>query len=365
MPNTARKKRAVVAISGGVDSSVAAALLARQDYDVIGLTMHIAPHMQPGEEGHCAPDMLEARRVAEHLGIPHHEMNLVADFEKTIISDFTREYASGRTPNPCVRCNRTIKFGPLFEKAMELGADYLATGHYARLEEDNGRMALYRAVDPGKDQSYVLAGLDQEHLRHALFPLGHQHKRETRAIARELGLSTAEKPGSKEVCFAPDADHKRFLTERLGKPDPGPILSQSGEELGTHQGLLYYTVGQRKGLGIAAPRPLFVIKLDPERNALIVGHEEETYSVELVAGEPNWVSMEPPSARFACEAQIRYNGAPAPCVVYPWENGFRIQFDAPVRSVAPGQWAVLYDGDKVLGNGIINDFVPAAPQPSA
>ena len=358
IPNKSNAK-VVVAMSGGVDSSVAAALLSQQGCHVVGVTLRVVPEERTGSvfEPCCSLAAAEdARQVAERLGIPHVVLNYVERFENDVIADFLEEYQKGRTPNPCIRCNVHIKFGALWDKARELGAGFLATGHYACIERREGRMTLTRAQHLDKDQSYVLAGLGQEHLEHALFPLGTLPKSETRRLAASLELVTADRPESQEICFVPDDNYRRFLAERIGPFKPGPIVSVTGEILGQHQGLPYYTIGQRRGLGIAAPRPYYVIRLDAQRNAVIVGHEEDTFSAMLVARQVNWCSMAPQEAPFEAEVKIRYRHTPAAATVTPVEGGFRVEFREPQRSVTPGQWAVCYRDDVVLAGGIIEAF---------
>jgi tRNA-specific 2-thiouridylase len=343
-------------MSGGVDSSVAAALLLEQGYDVVGMTMRVASGdgREASEKACCTLDAAsDAHRVADRLGVPHYVLNYLERFEHEIIGDFVSEYMQGRTPNPCARCNQRVKFGALFEKAEAIGADYIATGHYVRLEERDGRAALRRAVYRPKDQSYTLAGLGQKQLKRSLFPLGSMTKEETRAKARELGLVTANKTESQEICFVPNDDYRAFLRKRVGEGETGPILTEAGEQLGEHHGIAYYTVGQRKGLGIAAPRPLYVLRLDIERNAVIVGHEEETNEHALRAGQVVWGALSPQAQPFDCSVQIRYRHTPVPCTCYPADDGFTVKFHEPERSVSPGQWAVLYDGEHVLAAGII------------
>jgi tRNA-specific 2-thiouridylase len=349
--------RVIVAMSGGVDSSVAAALLVEQGYDVIGMTMRVASGegRESSSKACCTLDAAEdARRVANKLGIPHYVLNYLERFEQEVINDFVSEYLAGRTPNPCSRCNQRVKFGALYEKAMAIEADAIATGHYVRLEERDGRAALRRAVDRNKDQSYTLSGLAQEQLQRALFPLGELSKDQTRAIARDLGLATADKPESQEICFVPDDNYRNFLAKRVSAPKPGPIVSTEGEVLGEHTGLINYTVGQRKGLGIAALRPLYVIKLDLPRNALVVGHEDEAFCRTLSASQVNWCALPPQTEPFDCDVQIRYKSPAVPCAVTPAPHGIAVTFHEPQRAVTPGQWAVLYDDDYVLGAGIID-----------
>lgn len=350
-----------VGMSGGVDSSTAAALLVHEGRRVIGMTMRF--HHNDGDAsdaGHCAPAVRDARAVAERLGIPHHVIDLADRFERDVVSVFTGEYAAGRTPNPCVHCNRQLKFGGLLDHARALGADALATGHYARIGRRDGRPMLRCAVDPVKDQSYFLSGLSQEQLARVQFPLGEYRKEDTRRRAREMGLPVADKSESMEICFVPNDDYRTFLDERIGPPRPGPIISSDGRVLGEHNGLRYYTIGQRKGLGIAAERPLYVIRIDAERNALVVGFEDETYSGELSADQANWF-IDPPAAPFECEIKIRYNQRPVPCRVIPDVDGpaFHVRFRDRIRAIAPGQSAVLYDDEYVIGSGIIASAVPA------
>lgn len=340
-------------MSGGVDSSVAAAILREQGNEVIGITLRIAPEApaSPVEQG---------RQVAARLGIPHHVVDVCERFEREVIAEFTQEYLRGRTPNPCIRCNLAIKFGALLEIAPEFGADCVATGHYARRVAGPGRIGLRRAAHRAKDQSYVLAGLSQAQLEHALFPLGDLSKEETRQQARALGLPTAEAPESQEICFVPDNDYRHFLLTRGVQVEPGPILSTEGDVLGQHRGLIHYTIGQRRGLGIAAPRPYYVVRIDAARNAVVVGHEEETYCAGLVARDVNWCSIPAQTQPFECLAQVRYRHKTAPATALPRETGLELQFHEPQRGVAPGQWVVLYDAeDCALGAGVIDAFSPA------
>ena len=347
--STPRKPKVLVAMSGGVDSTVAAALLNEQGYGVTGATLKLVAGAADAVE--------QARRAADQLGIEHRVFDCTDRFERDVVSHFIREYQAGRTPNPCVRCNRAIKFGALLAFATEAGAEFLATGHYARRLPREERIALRRAAHGAKDQSYALAALSQDQLAHALFPLGELSKDEVRECARGLGLHAADTPESQDICFIPDNDYRHFLAQRIGPSAPGPILSTSGQALGSHHGLTCYTVGQRKGLGVAAPEPYYVIRLDIDRNALIVGHEKETYCTELIARDVQWCSMAPRTKAFACLAQIRYHHTPAAATAIPGSDGLTVRFDAPQRSVTPGQWVVLYDEqDYALAAGIINTF---------
>lgn len=347
-------------MSGGVDSCTAAAMLAEQGHDVVGITMRVV-----ADEEHrsvfqpcCSAQMAEdARQVADTLGFPHYTLNLVEKFDSQVIGDFTSEYLSGRTPNPCVRCNQRLKFGTLYKKAIELGAEYIATGHYVRLTRRNGRFAVQRARHLAKDQSYVMAGLMQKQLAMGLFPLGEMTKQETRAKARELGLAAAETPESQDICFIPEGDYVGFLRKRVGAMSPGPIVNTSGDILGEHSGLMGYTVGQRRGLGVSADQPLYVVQIDIEKNALVVGHEEETYCRRFIANEVVWGGMPKQTGPFDGRVQIRYRHDPAPCTVSPRGNELEIMLHTPQRSVTPGQWAVVYDDeDRVLVASNIKDF---------
>ena len=358
-PKTRTAAHVIAAMSGGVDSSAAAALLVEQGYTVTGVTMRVASGegRESSEKACCTLDAAEdARRVADRIGVPHYVLNYIRRFEEDVIEDFTQEYLAGRTPNPCSRCNQRVKFGALFEKAAAVQADCIATGHYVRKVERDGRFGLRRAAYRPKDQSYTLAGLGQAQLARALFPLGDLTKDETRRLARKWGLITAEKPESQEICFVPNDNYRDFLEARAGAARPGPIVTRAGEVLGEHHGLTHYTVGQRKGLGIAAPEPYYVLRIDPARNAIVVGHADETFSRGLSASEVVWGLMPPGSDSFRCHVQIRYRHQPVPAVCYPTgEDTFEAEFDYPERAVTPGQWAVLYgDDDAVLAAGLID-----------
>jgi tRNA-specific 2-thiouridylase len=351
-----------VAMSGGVDSSTVAALLKEEGHEVIGLTMRLwdSPADESGDPDHCLvpAHIQDARRVAEQIGIPHHVIPLQPLFEKEVITYFMDEYLRGQTPNPCVRCNQRIKFQSLLEKAGDLGADRLATGHYARIHQDpqSGRYNLCRGLDRRKDQSYFLFLLNQQQLGKALLPLGEKSKDEVREKASCLGLRVAQKSESQEICFIPDDDYRKFVETRKGKEiaRPGMIVNRQGRELGLHHGIYSYTIGQRRGLGIAAPHPHYVLALDVEKNRVIAGKNEELFSSRLAVREVNWVSLPPPREEMEATVQIRYRHPGTPAVLTPLGNGkMRVDLSPPQRAVTPGQAAVFYRGDEVLGGGWI------------
>ena len=356
--------KVVVAMSGGVDSSVAAALLKEQGYEVIGVTMQIWPSDGPDEEtkefGGCCGlgAVADAKRVAYRLGIPHYVVNFRDVFAEKVIDNFCHEYSLGRTPNPCVRCNQFVKFGALLEKARELDAGLIATGHYARIErgEANGRHLLKKGIDRSKDQSYFLYTMTQEQLGHSLFPLGGFTKARVRQIAGELGLAVTNKPESQEICFIADNDYPRFLKEHIREPvKPGPILDRRGNVIGEHQGIIFYTIGQRKGLGISAREPLYVVAIKRESNAIIVGTKEEVYGTELTVSVLNWMAIEKLNQPLRVRAKIRYLHQEAEAVVTPSEeNRVWVRFEEPQMAITPGQAIVFYDGDIVIGGGSID-----------
>jgi tRNA-specific 2-thiouridylase len=356
--------KVVVAMSGGVDSSVAAALLKEKGHDVIGATMQLWPrarreHKGNGMAGCCGLDAIEdARKVAHKLGIPHYVLNFRDIFARKVIADFCQEYSRGRTPNPCIRCNQYIKFGALLERAREMDADFIATGHYARIERDeaSGRYLLKKGVDSHKDQSYFLCQLTQEQLHYTLFPIGNFTKNKVREIASELGLPVAAKPGSQEICFVPDDDYPEFLKDYIPRAaEPGPILDEQGNTLGKHHGILCYTIGQRKGLGIAAEKPLYVTTIEPDRNAVVVGTREQIYSRELIASDLNWIAITRPEYPIKIKARVRYRHPEAEAVVTPSDNDeVYVKFTEPQLAITPGQAIVFYDGDTVVGGGTIN-----------
>jgi tRNA-specific 2-thiouridylase len=350
--------KVVVAMSGGVDSSVAAALLKQQGYEVVGMMMRL--WSEPGKEESnrcCTPDaMAQARRVAAKLEIPFYVLDAKDVFRKTVVEYFLEGYAAGGTPNPCLVCNRSIRWEFLLNHALALGADFMATGHYVRRKtEDGGQIKLLRAVDPSKDQSYVLHVLTQEKLKHALFPIGDYPKTEIRRIAESFGLPTASRPDSQDLCFLAGEDYRNFLQRNAAEMlKPGEIVTTDGRVVGQHNGLPNYTIGQRKGLGLASPVPLFVITKRATDNALIVGTADELGFSELTAKDVNWLSGAAPSASFRAQVKIRYTAQPAWALVTPLNGGqVRVQFEAPVRDVTAGQAAVFYVEEEVLGGGII------------
>jgi tRNA-uridine 2-sulfurtransferase len=356
--------RVAVAMSGGVDSSVAAALLLEQGHEVFGITMRVwnpSPVPVDPEGSSCKSDssdhVADARRVADQLGIQLFVVDFQEEFRRLVIEDFVGEYYHGRTPNPCVRCNRTVKFGLLMDKARELGAEYLATGHYARIEPgDDGFFHLLKGDDPRKDQSYFLFALTQEQLSRSLFPLGGLTKPGVRAIASRLGLRLAEKGESQEICFIPDDDYVSFLEAEKGAGLlTGDIVDSRGSVLGSHCGTYRYTVGQRRGLGIAWREPLYVLGVDAQRRKVVVGPKEELYRDGLTAARMNWI-MPAPATEFDASCKIRYRHQPVACRVLPLpDNRVEVRFQEREKSVTPGQAVVFYDNDRVLGGGWIEE----------
>ncbi|MGB8982611.1 MAG: tRNA 2-thiouridine(34) synthase MnmA [Anaerolineales bacterium] len=350
--------RIVVALSGGVDSSVAAALLKEQGYDVVGMMLRL--WSEPGKEDSnrcCTPDsMAQARRVAARLDIPFYVIDARDVFKETVVQYFLDGYARGETPNPCLICNRQIRWTFLLEHALALGAEYMATGHYARrMKAEDGRIKLLRAVDRSKDQSYVLHVLDQEKLSKALFPIGDYPKTDIRAIAGRFGLPTASRPDSQDLCFLAGEDYRSFLQRNAAEMlQAGEIVRRDGQSIGQHTGLANYTIGQRKGLGVASPVPLYVLGKNPASNTLIVGTQEELGSRELSARDVNWVSGQAPDGPFRAEVKIRYTAKEAEALVTPLEGGRAdVRFEAPQRDITAGQAAVFFRGEVVVGGGII------------
>ena len=333
-------------MSGGVDSSAAALLLQREGLRVVGVYLRLGPGPS-GEE--------DARRVAQALGIEFHALDFSDLFRRAVMDPFCREYEAGRTPNPCLLCNRALKFGAMMDEADRLGCEWTATGHYVRTEWEGGFCYLRRAPG-GKDQSYALYALEQDRLRRVRFPLGGLEKAEVRRLAEEAGLPVAYKPDSQDICFVPDGDYGAFLRAYTGRePQPGDIVGPDGRVLGRHRGLPYYTVGQRKGLGLAAGEPLYVVRLDPERNRVAVGPEGSQYRSALTVRQTVWSDGRAPQRPRRVLAQLRYRAAPAPAWVSAGEapGEWRVQFDAPQRAVTPGQAAVFYEGERLVGGGVI------------
>ncbi len=349
-------------MSGGVDSSVAAAILVEEGYNITGVTMQIWPTAGLEDQFSrtcCSLSAVEdARRVAAYLGVPHYVLNFKEIFADTVIRNFVDEYQRGRTPNPCIRCNRFVKFEALLDKAKTLGADYIATGHYARIayDEQKGRWLLRRGVDRSKDQSYALYSMTQHQLAHTLMPLGGMAKDETRRLASGLGLAVASKPDSQEICFVAGRDYSAFLEKTVPQVSrPGPMLDTSGRVIGEHKGIAFYTIGQRRRLGIAAGQPLYVIRIDPARNTLTVGAESELYTTELVATDLNFIAIEKPACHIAVTAKIRYNAkdSPASLSLLAADEAL-IRFEQPQRAITAGQAVVCYDGEDVVGGGTID-----------
>jgi tRNA-uridine 2-sulfurtransferase len=351
--------RVVAAMSGGVDSSVAASLLAEAGHQVVGLSMQLYDQRDPEQTfGSCCSldDLHDARRVAAGLGIPHYIVNFEARFQARVVRNFVDEYASGRTPIPCVHCNADLKFATLVERATALDAPWVATGHYARVARDEhaGRYRLLRGVDADKDQSYFLFSLTQEQLAHAVFPIGHLTKAEVRAYARARKLSVAAKPDSHEICFVPDGDAARFVERHLPDTSTGEVVDTDGRVLGRHAGIHHFTVGQRRRLGVSARVPLYVLRLEPAEQRVVVGTRDELAGTDLVASGVNWITGTAPPGPCRITARIRHHHRDAPATLTARDDGYaHVRFDEPQAAIAPGQAVVFYDGDQVLGGGWI------------
>lgn len=348
-------------MSGGVDSSATAALLLEQGYDVVGITLKLWPQdcVSRAEDKCCGPQaVMDARAVCHKLGIPYYLIDEAAEFQKHVINYFAAEYKSGRTPNPCVMCNQNLKFGRLIGRADQLGAQYIATGHFARVEQspDGKRTLLRRGRDLRKDQSYFLFSLRQDQLARAMFPLGEKSKADTREVARHCQLKTAEKEESMEICFVPDNDYGRFLQQaNLAAKHRGEIVDVHGQVLGYHDGIEFYTIGQRKGLGISSPKPLYVIELDPTANRVIVGDDSALDRDEFVAERCNWIPLDQPVEALEATVKIRYNHPGTAATITPLGGDkVKVSLHSPQRAVTPGQAAVFYQDDLVLGGGWIS-----------
>lgn len=352
-------KKALIAMSGGVDSSLAAKLTADKGFECIGCTMKLYHNEDVGVEKSrtcCSLDDVEdARSVAYKLGMPFYVFNFTDAFYDTVIKKFIESYEKGITPNPCIDCNRYMKFDKLFERAKILGCDYIVTGHYARIEQKDGKFILKKALDETKDQSYVLYSMTQEHLKHTMFPLGDMKKTQVRNIAEQNGFINADKPDSQDICFVPNGDYASVIEHYSNKKYPqGDFVDMQGNVLGKHKGIIRYTIGQRKGLGLSLPESLYVFKKDVENNTVVLCKNEQLFSKELYVEDFNWISGEAPETPIKASVKIRYNQVEKPATVTALDNGnVRIVFDEPQRAIAPGQSAVVYDADIVLGGGTI------------
>ena len=340
-------KGVVVAMSGGVDSSLAAALLKQAGYDVLGVYMQLWP------DPNLAPTLSDLERTCQLLDIPFYRLDLEAEFQRHVIDYFCQEYSQGRTPNPCIACNQYIKFDLLLDKAREMGAEYLATGHYARIERSEDSYRLLKAADRSKDQSYFLYTLGQRQLRHLLFPLGELSKEKVKSLAAELGLPATSRSDSQDVCFIPDNDYRSFIKERIPLKE-GEIVDITGRVLGRHSGLAGYTVGQRHGLGLVLNQQLYVLRLEAGNNRLVVGTEEQLLQTGLVATELNWVSGKMAGERVNIMAKVRYKAPEVAAELHPSNGRAEVRFVKPQSAITPGQSVVFYQGDVVLGGGIID-----------
>ena len=356
------KEKVVVGMSGGVDSSVAAYLLKEQGYDVIGVTMQIwedEEQQRTEENGGCCglSAVDDARRVADRLEIPYYVMNFKQEFQKKVVDYFVEEYLAGRTPNPCIACNRYVKWESLLKRSMEIGADYIATGHYARIAKlPNGRFAIRNSVTARKDQTYALYNLTQFQLAHTLMPIGEYEKDQVRRIAQEAGLPVAAKPDSQDICFVPDGDYAAFLKKKAGErmPGEGDFVTRDGTVLGKHKGITHYTIGQRKGLGLSMGEPVFVSELRPKTNQVVVGEETQVFKKELLCGHLNFMGMEDLEEPRRVWAKVRYAHKGQWCrIEKQGRDLIRAEFEEPVRAITPGQAVVFYEGEYVLGGGII------------
>ncbi|MGB2695242.1 MAG: tRNA 2-thiouridine(34) synthase MnmA [Dehalococcoidia bacterium] len=351
------KQRVIVAMSGGVDSAVAAGLLLRQGYDVVGVTMRLWTHdepLAPRYQRRCCAveDIDDARAAADALGIPHYVLNMEEQFGARVVDYFVDEYRRGRTPNPCLPCNEHVKFGALLGRIDAFEADYLATGHYARIDKRDGGHRLLRALDAEKDQSYVLYMLTQSDLSRLLFPIGDLHKDETRRLAREMGLLNADKLDSADICFLPTEDYREFISQRVPQT-AGDIVDSAGAVVGRHEGVAGFTIGQRRGLGVALGEKRYVTEIDPELNVITIGSDDDLLSDALTAETMRWVSGEPPPDDFEADVKIRYRADAQPATIRITTSGAEVRFREPQRALTPGQAVVCYRSDELLGGGII------------
>lgn len=355
------KRRAIIAMSGGVDSSVAAYLMRERGFDCMGVTMKLFRNEdveeKPREKTCCSlEDVEDARAVAWSLGIPYHVFNFSNRFREDVMDRFVSAYEQGCTPNPCIDCNRHLKFAKLYDRARDLGYWYVVTGHYARVEQgENGRWLLKKGPDPHKDQSYVLYALTQEQLAHTIFPLGTYHKDEIRRIAADQGFVNAGKRDSQDICFVPDGDYAGFIERQTGKHYPeGDFVDPQGHVLGRHRGIIHYTVGQRRGLGVSGGRPLYVKEIRPDTNTIVLGEDRDLYQHTAIAQDFNWISMEAPTGPIQVKARARYHQPEQPATAYVLPDGrVRVDFEAPQRALTRGQAIVLYQGEDVVGGGTI------------
>jgi len=354
-------QKVVIGMSGGVDSSVAAFLLKKQGYDVVGVTMQIwqdeASYVQEENGGCCGLSAVDdARRVANQIGIPYYVMNFKDSFKENVIDYFVQDYLDGKTPNPCIACNRHVKWESLLKRSLDIGADYIATGHYARIVQlENGRWALKKSATAAKDQTYALYNLTQHQLSHTLMPVGEYTKDEIREIAKEINLRIANKPDSQEICFIPDNNYAGFIEESTGKKSvPGNFIDMQGNVIGTHKGIIHYTIGQRKGLNLALGKPAFVVEIRPETNEVVIGDNQDVFYDTLYANQLNFMSIEELDGTMKVVGKIRYSHQGAPCTVEKVDKDIvKVVFDEPVRAITPGQAVVFYDGDIVVGGGTI------------
>lgn len=350
-------------MSGGVDSSVAAYLLKEQGYDVIGVTMQIWQEDKEYEEregGCCSLSAVDdARRVANKIGIPFYVLNFRDSFKRNVIDYFVDEYIKGRTPNPCIACNKYLKFDELLKKAQGIGADYIATGHYAKIEEHNGRYILVKSDDDKKDQTYALYNMTQEQLAHTLMPCGEYTKDRIREIAKEIGLDVHNKKDSEEICFIPDNNHGRYISEAMPeKVREGNFVDKEGNILGKHKGIVYYTIGQRKGLGLAMGRPVFVTDINPLTNEVVIGSEDDIFKTDLVCKDINFITFDSLDKPMELKAKIRYSARPAEAIISPLENGrVKVSFKEKQRAITKGQSVVFYLDDLVVGGGVIEKIL--------